>query len=138
MVKNRNQGKGVRDQGTGEKMDDISGYDELESKWAATIDRLKTDLAQGLDVAFITLGDPTIYSTFYYLYEKLTQSMPDLRITVIPGISSINASAAAAGIPLILAEEKIAVLPATYEDDIRTVLQECDTFILMKVHRVCT
>ncbi len=31
---------------------------------------------KGTDVAFITIGDPGIYSTFFYLYDKLLQRKP--------------------------------------------------------------
>ncbi len=110
--------------------------DDLEGKWNETIERLTEQLSGGRDVAFITLGDPTIYSTFYYLHEKLRISIPDLNIIIVPGISSINASAAAAGMSLSLADEKIAVLPATYEDNLEGIFETFDTVVLMKVHRV--
>jgi precorrin-2/cobalt-factor-2 C20-methyltransferase len=93
-------------------------------------------LSRGADMAFITIGDPTIYSTFFYLYDRLLELNPSLSIEIIPGISSITASAAQAGISLGLADERIAVLPATYADDIGIVLEHFDTVILMKVHKV--
>jgi len=87
-------------------------------------------------MAFITIGDPTIYSTFFYLYDRLLETNPGLEIDIIPGVSSINASAALAGISLGLADEKIAVLPATYVENLRDILAEFDTVVLMKVHKV--
>ena len=91
----------------------------------------------GQDVAFITIGDPCLYSTFLYLYRIFRAKRPDIPIEIIPGISSINAAAAAAGIPLGMAGERIAILPATYEDEeLRKTLQEFDTVVLMKVSRV--
>ncbi len=93
-------------------------------------------LNSGVDVAFITIGDPTIYSTFFYLYDRLLELNPSLSIEIIPGISSITASAAQAGMSLGLADEKIVILPATYADDIGMVLEHFDTVILMKVHKV--
>lgn len=113
-----------------------SGDNELNAKWDRTVREVLGRLEKGIDVAFITIGDPTIYSTFFYLYDKLLESSPGLEIEIIPGVSSINASASRAGISLGLAEEKIAVLPATYVDDLRGILEEFDTVVLMKVHRV--
>jgi precorrin-2/cobalt-factor-2 C20-methyltransferase len=56
---------------------------------------------------------------------------------VVPGISSINAAAAAADLPLGLASDRIAILPATFEEDkLRQTLLDFDTVVLMKVHRV--
>lgn len=109
---------------------------ELQSKWQNTVDTVLSILAQGQDMAFITLGDPSIYSTFFYLYDRLLELKPDLNIEIVPGVSSINASAARANISLGLAADKIAILPATYIDDIKNILENFDTVVLMKVHRV--
>lgn len=109
---------------------------ELQSKWQNTVETVLNRLNQGQDMAFITLGDPSIYSTFFYLYDRLIELSPDLSIEIIPGVSSINASAAKAHISLGLADDKIAILPATYIDDIRNILENFDTVVLMKVHRV--
>ena len=110
---------------------------ELEAAWeeaAAEVIRL---IDSGKDVAFITIGDPCLYSTFLYLYRIIRAQRADIPIEIIPGISSINASAAAAGIPLGIGGERIAILPATYEDhELRKTLQEFDTVVLMKVSRV--
>lgn len=110
--------------------------DELDAKWSKTADDILNRLRKGTDVAFLTLGDPTIYSTFYYLYDRLLEVKPDLNIEVIPGVSSINASAARAGISLGLGNEKIAVLPANYMDNLRSTLEVFDTVVLMKVNKV--
>ncbi len=109
---------------------------ELDIKWNETVGTVLSILNRGADMAFITIGDPTIYSTFFYLYDRLLEINPLLSIEIIPGISSITASAAQAGISLGLADERIAVLPATYAKDIGIVLEHFDTVILMKVHKV--
>ncbi|HBT82687.1 MAG TPA: precorrin-2 C(20)-methyltransferase, partial [Desulfuromonas sp.] len=91
----------------------------------------------GRDVAFVTIGDPLLYSTFLYLWQIFRESYPDIAIELVPGITSIGAAAAAAGIPLGIAAERIAILPATYAaDELRRTLQEFDTVVLMKVSRV--
>jgi len=115
---------------------EVDSYKELDKKWDEAASVILSRLGDGMDVAFLTLGDPMFYSTFFYLYERLLKLSPGLKIIFIPGVSSINASAAAAGIPLGLADEKIAILPATYVEDIKTTLQGFDTVVLMKVHRV--
>ena len=109
---------------------------ELDTKWQETIETVYSRLNKGIDTAFITIGDPTIYSTFFYLYDKLLELNPELNIEIIPGVSSINAAAARANLSLGLADEKIAILPATYMDNIKEVLEGFDTVVLMKVHRV--
>lgn len=109
---------------------------ELDAKWNGTVNAVLGRLGRGTDVAFITLGDPTVYSTFFYLRDRLRTVRPGLRIELVPGVSSINAAAASAGISLSLADEKVAIVPATYGDDLRDLLDKFDTVVLMKVHRV--
>ncbi len=109
---------------------------ELDAKWAETVKNILSRLNKGIDVAFIALGDPAIYSTFFYLYDRLLESNPELKIDIIPGVSSINASAAKAKISLGLADEKIAILPANYIENLRETLEKFDTVVLMKVNKV--
>ncbi len=113
---------------------DQEGLDEFWEEAAATV---VTHIRQGKDVAFITIGDPFLYSTFLYLYRIFRDRYPDIPIEVVPGVSSITAAAVAAGIPLAAASERIAVLPATFEEEkLRRTLQDFDTVVLMKVNRV--
>jgi precorrin-2/cobalt-factor-2 C20-methyltransferase len=124
--------------GASERKRDSAGSadDELEGRWNETVLNILKRLNQGIDVAFITIGDPSIYSTFFYLYDRILALAPRIRIEIIPGVSSITAAAARAGISLGLADEKIAVLPATYAGDLRAIISEFDTIVLMKVYRV--
>jgi precorrin-2/cobalt-factor-2 C20-methyltransferase len=110
---------------------------ELEAAWEAAANEVIERIDRGEDVAFITIGDPCLYSTFLYIYRIIRTKRADIAVQIIPGISSINAAAAAAGLPLGIAGERIAILPATYEDnELRKTLQEFDTVVLMKVSRV--
>lgn len=109
----------------------------LDEKWNETVKIVSDILSNGNDVAFITIGDPSIYSTFFYLNDRLLEIFPALNIEMIPGVSSINASASRANISLGLADEKIAIIPATYSsDEIIDIIDKFDTIVLMKVHRV--
>lgn len=95
-------------------------------------------LGSGQDVAFITLGDSVLYSTFFHLYDAMVSMSPDVEFSVelVPGVSSVNAAAARAGVSLALANERVAILPATYVEDMEVVLREFESIVLMKVHRV--
>lgn len=104
-----------------------------EEAAVAICDRLKA----GKDVACITLGDPMFYSTFSYLIPLVGERLPEIKIEIVPGISSVMASAAVTVTPLTEADERLAVIPATYESDkIRHILETFDTVVLMKVNRV--
>jgi len=110
---------------------------ELRPFWEAAAAEVAGRVRAGRDVAFVTIGDPLLYSTFLYLWQIFRESYPDIAIELVPGITSIGAAAAAAGIPLGIAAERIAILPATYAaDELRRTLQEFDTVVLMKVSRV--
>jgi precorrin-2/cobalt-factor-2 C20-methyltransferase len=109
----------------------------LEAFWDEAAAQVAERVRAGKDVAFITIGDPFLYSTFLYLYRILRERYPDIPIEAVPGVSSITAAAVAAGVPLAAASERIAVLPATFEQEkLRTTLLEFDTVVLMKVNRV--
>lgn len=109
----------------------------LEAFWEDAAAQVAERVRAGKDVAFITIGDPFLYSTFLYLYRIFRKRYPEILVEIVPGISSINAAAAAAGVPLGMAAERIAILPTTYEDDeLRRTFADFDTVILMKVNRV--
>ena len=102
--------------------------------WKEATDAIKAKLEAGLDVAFITQGDPMVFSTFIYLDEALKAQIPHLKIEVVPGVTSLSAVPHAAGIPLADGQERIAVVPATYgTEDLRAILRSFDSILLMKV-----
>jgi precorrin-2/cobalt-factor-2 C20-methyltransferase len=93
------------------------------------------ELRAGRDVAFLTEGDPLLHSTFIYILQYLPAGLP---LELVPGVSSIMAAAAQAHLPLVHADQRLAVLPATFEDvaDLRQILADFDTVVLLKVNRV--
>lgn len=93
-------------------------------------------LSAGADVVFITIGDPMLYSTFSYLVPLVQASVPEADVQVIPGVSSINAAAAASSVPLAESGERVLVVPAAYSiEELRRWLDEFDTIVLMKIFR---
>jgi precorrin-2/cobalt-factor-2 C20-methyltransferase len=109
----------------------------LEVYWREAAAQVAGFVAAGKTVAFVTLGDPFLYSTFLSLYQELLQDHPEVPVEIVSGVSSICAAAALAGLPLGRADERLAVLPATYEEDrLAETLEHFDTIVLMKVHRV--
>ena len=62
------------------------------------------------NVGFLTLGDPSVYSTFSYIAEMLAERID---IQTIAGISSFSQIAASLSVPLMLDEESLEILPAT-------------------------
>lgn len=70
-------------------------------------------LRQGKDVAFLTLGDSTIYSTYTYVHKRvLAMGFP---AQFVAGVPSFCAAAARLNIPLTEGAQPLHVLPASYE-----------------------
>ncbi|MEN8142381.1 MAG: precorrin-2 C(20)-methyltransferase [Thermodesulfobacteriota bacterium] len=110
---------------------------EVAKAWQQTALAICERLKKGQDVVFPTLGDPAIYSTGFYVCEALLEIMEDREVGIIPGVSSIGATAAAVGQPLCLGDERLVVIPATFENGkLKETLEQFDTVVLMKVHRV--
>lgn len=106
----------------------------LQPAWDVAFEAIRKKLEKGLDVAFITQGDPLFFSTFIYLREAMLEQLPGLEIDVVPGVSCLSAVPAAAQWALADGQERVAVLPATYGiDDLRRIIRDFDSVVLMKV-----
>jgi precorrin-2/cobalt-factor-2 C20-methyltransferase len=109
----------------------------LEKQWSNTVSQVWGYLKEGKDVAFVTEGDPMIYSTFIHMMRLMKAKHPEVEVKSIPGISSINASASTLGIPLADGDEQIAIVPATDDyDRMRKALEEHDCVVFIKVAKV--
>ncbi|HTX79290.1 MAG TPA: precorrin-2 C(20)-methyltransferase [Longilinea sp.] len=91
-------------------------------------------LSIGEHVAFITEGDPLLYSTFQHL---LLAMPPDVHVEICPGVSSLTATAAAAIFPLAVEDEKMVIATANQETPQQLVawLELFEVVVLFKVHR---
>jgi len=108
----------------------------LDKAWSDAAEMVVAELEAGNDVSFLTLGDPSLYSTYSYILNKIKDRMPDVENEIIPGVSSISLAAARAGVELGLGGEKLAVMPMGRDmDSVRTALTGFDTVVLMKVNR---
>jgi precorrin-2/cobalt-factor-2 C20-methyltransferase len=106
----------------------------LVPAWDVAFAAIGERLARGLDVAFATEGDPSLYSTFIYLAREAPRRWPGIAVEVVPGVSSITAVPAVTGIPLADGQERIAIVPATYGlADLDSLLARFDTVVLMKI-----
>ena len=107
-----------------------------QQTWRDAADRIGAHLQQGHDVAFITEGDPMLYSEFSHLLDSVRAAFPGQTVEVLPGVSSIMAAAASSGTPLVTHGQRLAILPAVYGiDDLRQAITNYDTIVLMEVNR---
>jgi len=101
--------------------------------WHIASERIGARLREGLDVAFITEGDPMLYSEYPHLIEHLQAELADLHAEIVPGVPSVMAAAASSGIPLVSQGQRLAILPAVYGiDDLREAITSFDTIVLME------
>lgn len=106
----------------------------LLSYWEDATKEIAKKIGEGKEVAFVTIGDPFIYSTYIYLLQTLKKCFPCIVSETISGISSINAASARVELPLVERDEKLAILPAGDSlNSLKKAFREFDTVILMKI-----
>jgi precorrin-4/cobalt-precorrin-4 C11-methyltransferase len=62
-------------------------------------------------IAFGTLGDPNLYSTFSYLAQTVRELVPDVQVETVPGITAMQDLASRAGISLAEGTEPVTLVP---------------------------
>lgn len=72
-------------------------------------------LEEGKQVAFLTLGDPAIYSTYMYIHQKVLHR--GYAVEVVPGITSFCAAAARLNQSLCLGREPLTIIPASHDQN---------------------
>lgn len=97
--------------------------------------RVVADAFDGLAgcVAFATIGDPNVYSTFSYLAATVRELVPDVQVSSVPGITAMQHLAAEAGVPLVEGQESLTLYPMTAGlDGYREALRRSDTVVAYK------
>ena len=92
----------------------IEDKSELEKIWDSAAEMIAQYLDSGRDVAFVTLGDTSIFSTYSYVQKRL---IGKYEIETVPGITSFTACA------------------AKIDDRLEEVLEYSDSIVLMKASR---
>lgn len=92
-------------------------------------------LDNGEDIAMVTLGDVGIYSTYMYIDREIASR--GYETEVVPGIPSFCHGAALAGIPLMIGNEGLAVVPVAKENSVllRNALNDFDNVVVMKAFK---
>ena len=96
-------------------------------------ERIAQELDQGKDVVCLCEGDPFFYGSFMYLYARLA---PRYQTEVVPGVTSLTACAARAGLPLAARNERLTVLPGPLpEPELEARIAGAESVAVMKVGR---
>jgi precorrin-2/cobalt-factor-2 C20-methyltransferase len=88
-------------------------------------------------VAFATIGDPNIYSTFSYLAQTVVGLLPEVVIETVPGITAMQYLAAKSGTSLVEGVEPLTLMPLTAGlDELRRALEAGGTVVAYKGGRM--
>jgi precorrin-2/cobalt-factor-2 C20-methyltransferase len=84
-----------------------------EAAWDAAGDRVAELLRTHGTVAFATIGDPNVYSTFTYLAQTVRTLLPGTVVESVPGITAMQDLAARSGAVLAEGTEPLTLVPVT-------------------------
>lgn len=106
-----------------------AAYDDGAARIACALDA-------GRDVVCLCEGDPLFYGSFMYLFARLSETY---RVEVVPGVTSVTACAARAGLPLAARNERLTVLPGPLPAaELRMRIEGAESVVIMKVGRHLT
>ncbi len=88
---------------------------ELKKVHDEIYNRINQLLEQDKNIAFLVIGDPTVYSTYSYIHNRVIAN--EGNAVVINGIPSFCAAAAVLGVPLADNKEEIHIIPGCYDID---------------------
>lgn len=100
----------------------------LQQNYTEIANRLESILEEGKKIGFLTIGDPTIYSTYMYIHQKIVADGYEAQI--INGVPSFCAVAGRLGISLAERNEQMHFIPSSYA--IRDALELSGTKVFMK------
>ncbi len=102
--------------------------EELERNHQKGAQTIVSYLKQGKNVIFLTLGDPSIYSTFTYIQQAVEQN--GYPTAMISGITSFCAAAASVNTSLVKWNEQLHIVPAVHS--LQHQLPDSGNYVLMK------
>ena len=107
-----------------------------QKAWKDHAQTLYTTLKEGLDVAFLTLGDPMTYSTYGYVLKYIHIIDPNILAITVPGITSYQAAAARVNTPLVEGEESLLVVSGAMGGDrLRQLAVKPENVVFLKAYR---
>lgn len=104
---------------------------ELKEEWKRNTKIIYDKLMEGKDVAFITLGDPMLYSTYLYILPEIQKR--DIQVETVPGIPAFCAVASRSNTPLAMGEETLIIFPLRKNgDNVERLMNDFDNLVIMK------
>lgn len=108
--------------------------EELARRYKNAASLIKEKIDEGKVIAYLTIGDPLLYSTYIYLLNALKEAAPELEIETIPGIAAYSATASRLNYSLAEKDERVCICPVPADmAELREVIERNDTVVIMKV-----
>ncbi|MDR2935264.1 MAG: precorrin-2 C(20)-methyltransferase [Candidatus Adiutrix sp.] len=108
----------------------------LDAAWRANALEIAAELKAGLSAAFLTLGDPSTYSTYSYVLPYLAELLPPGHLITVPGIASYQLAAARANRPLVSGLESLTIISGVEDpENFSGLLDLSDNVAILKTYR---
>ena len=78
--------------------------------WKSGAKKIVDYINRNLPVALLCLGDTSIYASSFYIKKEIKKNYPQIKITTLPGISSLSLAAALGDFQLIKKGENLNIL----------------------------
>lgn len=111
----------------------VKDKDALKDYWKKNTLEISQMVRTGKKTLYLTVGDPSLYSTWIYIHRELKKNHKDIEIEIIPGITSIFAFAAESKIGLVEGNEHLSIVPACYDlNKVKNTVKASDTIVFLK------
>ncbi len=112
-------------------------YDS-ELIWKSGAEKIIYYINKNLPVALLCLGDTSIYASSFYIKKEIKKNYPQIKITTLPGISSLSLAAALGDFQLIKKGENLNIIecPDDKNEFLNLINQQSRTVLaIMKVSK---
>src|SRR6476661_1240092 len=111
----------------------VKDFSKLKENWKNNALEITNSIRDGKKTVYLTVGDPSLYSTWIYIYKELIEKHKDIEVEIVPGITSIFSFSAEIKTPIGEGEEIIGIIPACYNlDRLKIAAECCDTLVFLK------
>src|SRR5215210_6818319 len=111
----------------------VKDYEKLREHWKTNAKEIADAVRNGKKAVYLTVGDPSLYSTWIYIHKEMSNTYKDIEIEIVPGITSIFSFSAEIKTPIGEGEEIIGIIPACYNlDRLKIAAECCDTLVFLK------
>ena len=111
----------------------VKDFKKMDDIFLNIANDIKTDVLDGKNVGFVTIGDSMIYSTFIYVLEKIKD---DIQIKTISGIPSFVDVASKINFPIAFDDMPFLVVPATVDiKKLEEYIRDFESIVIMKAYK---